>query len=301
MYSITEVSRLTGVSQQTIRNWEKYYSLVLPVRNAAGHRLYDDSDVKLVAAMGSLVNLGWKPSAAAYEVQTRARDQVSLFDPLSDTVDHSRDDDLIVSFLECAARRDRDGLEAVLAQAWQRHGPDQVGDDWLMPALSRLGAEWEAGRLSVAGEHLASGLIRDRLLTDLDAALLAMSSPVPQVLTGLAQDVHHDLGVVTFSALLARRGIAVRLLGPNVDCDVWEDALVTTGAEQVVLGVIRGVDVIPTARLVGRLHAKFPQVTVHVGGRHQHLVPEPARSLDHHLGRAADAIAFELTLAAALG
>ena len=40
VYSISAVSRMIGVPVATIRTWEDRYGLVIPDRNASGHRLY---------------------------------------------------------------------------------------------------------------------------------------------------------------------------------------------------------------------------------------------------------------------
>jgi DNA-binding transcriptional MerR regulator len=40
LYSISAVTRMLGVPVATLRTWEERYDLVIPARNASGHRLY---------------------------------------------------------------------------------------------------------------------------------------------------------------------------------------------------------------------------------------------------------------------
>jgi len=40
IFSISAVARMLGVPVATIRTWEDRYGLVVPDRNASGHRLY---------------------------------------------------------------------------------------------------------------------------------------------------------------------------------------------------------------------------------------------------------------------
>jgi DNA-binding transcriptional MerR regulator len=46
VYSISAVARMLGVPVATIRTWEDRYSLVVPERNASGHRLYSREQIE---------------------------------------------------------------------------------------------------------------------------------------------------------------------------------------------------------------------------------------------------------------
>jgi DNA-binding transcriptional MerR regulator len=46
IYSISAVARMIGVPVSTLRTWEERYKLVVPERNASGHRLYSRDQVE---------------------------------------------------------------------------------------------------------------------------------------------------------------------------------------------------------------------------------------------------------------
>jgi DNA-binding transcriptional MerR regulator len=46
IYSISAVARMVGVPVATLRTWEERYALVVPDRNASGHRLFSRSQVE---------------------------------------------------------------------------------------------------------------------------------------------------------------------------------------------------------------------------------------------------------------
>ncbi len=46
VYSITAVARMVGVPSATLRTWEDRYALVVPERNASGHRLFTRAHVE---------------------------------------------------------------------------------------------------------------------------------------------------------------------------------------------------------------------------------------------------------------
>ena len=46
LYSISAVGHMVGLPVATIRTWEDRYELVVPDRNASGHRLYSRAQVE---------------------------------------------------------------------------------------------------------------------------------------------------------------------------------------------------------------------------------------------------------------
>lgn len=46
IYSISAVARMVGVPVATLRTWEERYALVVPDRNASGHRLFNRAQVE---------------------------------------------------------------------------------------------------------------------------------------------------------------------------------------------------------------------------------------------------------------
>jgi len=64
-YKIGKVSRLTGVSPDTLRIWERRYKAVVPERSESGGRLYSSEDIARLKLMKSLVDAGDSISSVA--------------------------------------------------------------------------------------------------------------------------------------------------------------------------------------------------------------------------------------------
>jgi DNA-binding transcriptional MerR regulator len=64
-YRIGAVSRLTGVPTDTLRVWERRYSVVTPVRTRAGTRLYRSEDIGRLTLIKQLVDRGDAISSVA--------------------------------------------------------------------------------------------------------------------------------------------------------------------------------------------------------------------------------------------
>ena len=64
-YNIGAASRLSGVSREKIRMWERRYGAVTPDRDAGNHRLYSQEDVERLALIRALVDRGHAVSKVA--------------------------------------------------------------------------------------------------------------------------------------------------------------------------------------------------------------------------------------------
>ena len=110
---------------------------------------------------------------------------------------------------------DADRADDVLAEAFTLFSVEDVCLQVLQPLLVDIGDRWHAGELSVAEEHYATSFVRARLF----GLLQAYQPPHtrgPLVFTACAPDEWHEVGILIVSVFLARRGVSVRYLGPNL-------------------------------------------------------------------------------------
>lgn len=54
-YSISEVSKLTGLEQYILRYWESEFDQLKPAKNRAGNRIYTNKDIKLILEIKRLL------------------------------------------------------------------------------------------------------------------------------------------------------------------------------------------------------------------------------------------------------
>lgn len=303
MHTIKHATALTGVSADTLRMWERRYGVVAPVRTEGGYRLYDDAAIARLTAMRALVEAGWAPSRAAVQVTSgttpgpmtpapREDAQGLVSGRVYDSGEGSKERlDLLVRL---AMSFDSRQLSHALDDAFARWEFEELVDDWLMPALGRLGLAWRAGTVSVAGEHFVSAGVHRRLATALDGA--SPRPGAPRVIVGLARGSRHELGVLAFGALLARAGFGVLYVGGDLPPDSWVVAVAGHSPSAVVLGV-PVLDDVPAVRdTIAAIRAARPDVPLLLGGSHQELV-STGEPLGHHLFNAARALADRWDLA----
>ncbi len=280
MYSVAHAARLTGIPSETLRMWERRYRVVEPARTDAGYRLYDDNALRRLAAMKALVAAGWSPRLAAQQVTSGSLDG----DRPSSGADRHPPGPLNL-LAELAEEFDPVRLESELGRVFASLPFEDLVDDWLMPSLVRLGEAWQAGTVSVAGEHFVSAGVHRHLAQLMEGAEPAAGAP--RVMVGMAQGSRHELGVLSLAALLRRAGVEVLYVGADLPSESWAVAAPSVGVDHVVLGVPTAED-LPGARdVVAALAAAAPAIIVHVGGGAQQLVGAPAHALGHRLVDAA--------------
>src|SRR3989337_1838847 len=54
-YSISEVSKITGLEQYVLRYWETEFDQLKPAKNRAGNRIYTNKDIKLIIHIKQLL------------------------------------------------------------------------------------------------------------------------------------------------------------------------------------------------------------------------------------------------------
>ncbi|MGK9475923.1 MerR family transcriptional regulator [Melioribacter sp. OK-6-Me] len=54
-YSISEVSKITGLEQYILRYWETEFEQLKPSKNRAGNRIYTNKDIKLILEIKKLL------------------------------------------------------------------------------------------------------------------------------------------------------------------------------------------------------------------------------------------------------
>ncbi len=288
---MSHAASLAGVSAPTLRAWERRYGVVSPKRTPGGYRVYDDADVRLLRAMKVLVLAGWSTRAAAEQV--RAAGDASIAE-LDETTPVDTDHDGITLLARLALDLDPHALDEALDREFARAPFEDLVDSWLMPALAELGSWWQAGRVSIGGEHMVTAGVLRKLSAVYDAAVPVTQGPL--VLTGLPGGCRHELGVLAFATLLRRAGVNVRYLGGDLPTPSWVESVSQTDPAAIVLGVSTMSDVTAARDAINALRATCPEVLVYVGGGAQAAVHVAAHPLGHNLVEAMQALVSDLAI-----
>ena len=148
---------------------------------------------------------------------------------------------LVEQLVDAAAALDSPRIEAVLDEMFAAGTYERVVDDHVIPALRALGDAWAAGRMPVAGEHVASNAVLRRL-----AASFQASGPGRDQ-AGRCSSGCRPGRATSWAGSSSRRrcvgpGIAVVYLGADLPLDDWIAAVERTDARAVVIGAVMPAD-----------------------------------------------------------
>ncbi|MCA1554228.1 MAG: MerR family transcriptional regulator [Chloroflexi bacterium] len=219
-YAIKVVSKRTGVPLHTLRAWERRYGVPQPNREQSNrYRLYSDDDIADVLWMKRQIAGGMSPSQASRLLRVQGRTgeamPLSAVPPLGDQQGALQG--ALLQFDSHAAQR-------MLDEALALVGPERVVTALIEPTMRAIGEGWLHGEVSVAQEHFASHVLRQRLL-----AVMHVQSDggahMPQLVAACAPEEQHELGLLSFALLARRHGWAVAYLGQRTPlAELWQTA-----------------------------------------------------------------------------
>jgi MerR family transcriptional regulator, light-induced transcriptional regulator len=222
--SATQVAALVGVPAATIRSWERRYGWPRPSRTRGGHRRYSPADTNQLRALRDEIAGGRSPKQAVTLLRSHAvrRRGVEVDRLVQGAVDID----------QAQIRRTLADVEATMSM-------DEAIEGVVLPALREIGLLWEKDICDVAGEHAATGQIRQWLGRQLDEARPQEIAPSVVLSTGPAD--YHSVNVEAFAVLLARRGNDPLVLGALTPVASLVQAVRTLRAEATVIASHMGI------------------------------------------------------------
>jgi MerR family transcriptional regulator, light-induced transcriptional regulator len=222
---IGELARRTGVTPDTLRKWERRYGLLRPVRTAGGLRIYSSDDERRVHAMVRLRERGVAAADAAATLRLQAETTAAR---------PSATDTAAAVLVDTLTRYDAAAAQRLLDDAFGRLTLRGTCQQVILPALRLIGERWQTGALTIAQEHFASSLIRERLV---GAARGWSSGDGRHALLASGAGDRHDIGLICFGAALHQHAWRITFLGADTPTGTIVGAAARLAPTIVVIAV----------------------------------------------------------------
>lgn len=251
--NIKAVSQLSGLSEHTIRAWERRYSAVSPSRTDTGHRTYRMDDVERLKLLGVLVNQGHTIRMVANlpmeELKTLLTEHTqAIVRPPQGTEAPGaliqRPDQLALiqteldTIIQALLRFDLTALGRQISKARIRLDLHTFVFSICIPLMRAVGRKVTDGRITISQEHALSSLLSDQLkqmLQILNEGNAEKSGPYRMVLASPEGDFH-EFGILLSAILASSHGWCVQYLGPNLPAKDLAEAVNRLGAPVVLVG-----------------------------------------------------------------
>lgn len=261
------VTRLTGLSADLIRAWERRYGVVSPTRGPRGARLYSADDVaqlrllRRAVASGRAIGDIARLSRGALEALVGAAEPA----PPPRAPAAPAGNEMLGQAVSGLERFDWAVLDRCIGDALVAFGARDFVEQFAAPLMTDVGERWSDGRLSVADEHLVSGLMH----TVLAGVLRSRGrGGHPTVLLATASGERHELGLLMAGLIVAEAGCGLCYLGVDLPAAEVTAAARRSHAAVVGLGVSNADSLEASVAEVRRVERDLPATTeLWLGGR----------------------------------
>lgn len=232
-YMIGRVTKLTGLSVDVIRVWERRYAAIKPLRSDGGTRLYSDADVSRLNRLRQAVELGHSISQASRLSDGELEQLLADAGCLTEGPDpHTT---LRERFIEAIQAMDQAAAEKELTVAATLFPAAQLAKQFIAPLLEEIGDRWAHKRLGIAQEHLATELLRGLLGSLL--RVHSTSATGDAIVFATLEGERHEMALLLAALLAAAKRWRVIYLGVEVPAAELAFAVRLTGATTLALSV----------------------------------------------------------------
>ncbi|MEQ1946970.1 MAG: MerR family transcriptional regulator [Bryobacteraceae bacterium] len=232
-YPIRAVAKITGISLDTLRAWERRYRAVVPQRSDRG-RQYGTAEIDRLLLLNQLVKRGHaiggiasladpdlkilleqQPAPAAQE----AANGVRLTDAIVKAIEH---------YDAVAAGDELSRLAAIIH-------PREMVYQVVIPLMREVGERWHTGAMAVAQEHMTSHLLRNMLGSMM--RLYRSPTRAARMVVATPQGEPHEFGILAASMLASMAGIEPVYIGADLPAEEIAETARRVNARTVLLGI----------------------------------------------------------------
>lgn len=232
-YRIGVVTRLTGLSADVVRVWERRYGAIRPARTEGGTRLYSDGDIARLRKLRQAVEMGHAIGQAAKLSNAELDEIASEAEQVAGAPDMYAT--LRERFLDAVQEMDVVAAELELTRAATLFSTHILTTSIVAPILDEISERWAHQEFGVAHTQLASGLLRN-LLSSL-FRLYPPTSRAETIVLATPATERHEFGVLLAALLAATRGWRVINLGIDLPAADIAFSVRLTGARVLALSV----------------------------------------------------------------
>lgn len=238
-FSIRLAARMTGISEETLRMWERRYTWPRPRRTPAGARVYNGHEIERLVWIRRALERGFRAGAVVDRPQVELERLVERAGPPQPPpID---DAPTVASLIDALKANDSGRVRELLRTAAMLLGARRFVVDFAVPACVAVGDRWAAGELLVHHEHLFTAALTVQLKL-VAAGFQAPRASVVALLTTLP-GARHALALELVGTYLASKSVAPLMLGAETPVDQILLAARAHGARVVGIGVTPPIDV----------------------------------------------------------
>jgi DNA-binding transcriptional MerR regulator len=255
-YPLRTAARLTGLSPELLRAWERRYGVVEPGRTPGGTRRYTATDLERLRWVKAVVDAGHRIG------QVAKLDLAQLKLRVAGAGTRSRGH--IGEILDALTKLQGAESQRLLALQLSSLGPARFARQVALPVVHEIGDRWADGKIGIAAEHLSTAILRSLLGSALQPT--ASSLLGPRIVFATPTGERHELGLLIAALTAQGAGANPLYLGAELPVEDLLSAVETADASAVALSLVT-LSPAQTARTLNALRGGLPAaVALWLGG-----------------------------------
>ena len=134
-----------------------------------------------------------------------------------------------------------------------------------IPTMTKIGDLWEAKKLGVAAEHIASNVAQN-LIKNISEKQ-KVSGKKGSVLLTTPSGENHSIGCSVLESFLQNKGFNVYNLAPSTPAQHLVNFMITSKPDSIVISVTLEENIKSAQRLVKKIREKSKKIPIYVGGQ----------------------------------
>lgn len=209
-YTIKDLEKVSGIKAHTIRIWEQRYHFLQPQRTETNIRSYSGEELKVILNVSLLNKYGFKISHIDRMSAEQMEEKILQLNQLD-----AQKERVVNALIKEMVSLNMPSFERQLDLYVGQKGIDKTITEIIFPFLERVGILWITNHINPAQEHLATNLIRQKIILGIEK-LTPLPNYTSRVVLFMPEGEYHEIGILYVHYLLKSRGIYVDYLGANV-------------------------------------------------------------------------------------
>ncbi len=263
-FTISQLQQFSGIKAHTIRMWEQRYNALNPNRTDGNTRYYDNSQLRRLLNIVSLMNTEFKVSELCCmtddELYKHLDKQLN-----SSVVTDEKTEYFVSQLIASAVYYDEVNFDKIFSNAILRFGLKETYKQVIYPLLFRIGLMWANSTFPPAQEHFISNLIRQKLFAAIDALPPAKQNNDLWLLL-LPENEFHEISLLFAHYMLKYEGKKVIFLGCNVPIEVVNSSFNNIKPTHLLFFLVHHSDIESAQKYLNDLKSAFPDTKIFYSG-----------------------------------
>jgi DNA-binding transcriptional MerR regulator len=209
-YTIKDLEKISGIKAHTIRIWEQRYQFLQPQRTETNIRTYSSDELKTILNVSLLNKYGFKISHIDKMSAEQMEDKILSLNQID-----AQKERVVNALIKEMVSLNMANFERQMDTYIGQKGIEKTIIEIIFPFMERVGILWITNHINPAQEHLATNVIRQKIILGIEK-LPPVLHYTKRIVLFMPEGEYHEIGLLYVHFLLKQRGFYVDYLGTNV-------------------------------------------------------------------------------------